>query len=172
MQSGVSQPDSDHARLHRKLPARLLSGGIASVSYSDHYLSENAPSDVLNPSVAPSVSVSVQQNLLRGFGSGRQRPHHHGGPDESEHHRAQFQDAGDLRGQPGPECTITTWRRITKTCGRSAARRKPRKHSERREAADRNRIGGAHRLDRRRGAGGLQRAGCGGFRHCRCGSRN
>jgi outer membrane protein TolC len=46
----------------------LLIGGIASVSYSEHYLSENAPSDLLNPTVAPSVSVSLQQNLLRGFG--------------------------------------------------------------------------------------------------------
>jgi outer membrane protein len=45
-----------------------LLGGIASVNYSDHYLSENASSDLLNPTVAPSVSVSVQQNLLRGFG--------------------------------------------------------------------------------------------------------
>ncbi len=43
-------------------------GGIASVNYSDHYLSENASSDLLNPTVAPSVSVSLQQNLLRGFG--------------------------------------------------------------------------------------------------------
>jgi outer membrane protein TolC len=46
----------------------LLSGGIATVSYSEHYLNENAPSDVLNPSVAPSVSVSLQHNFLRGFG--------------------------------------------------------------------------------------------------------
>jgi outer membrane protein len=46
----------------------LLIGGIASVSYSEHYLGENAPSDVLNPTVAPSVSISLQQNLLRGFG--------------------------------------------------------------------------------------------------------
>jgi outer membrane protein len=46
----------------------FLAGGIASVSYSDHYLSENASSDLLNPTVAPSVSVSLQQNLLRGFG--------------------------------------------------------------------------------------------------------
>jgi outer membrane protein TolC len=45
-----------------------LLGGIASVNYSDHYLSENASSDLLNPTVAPSVSISLQQNLLRGFG--------------------------------------------------------------------------------------------------------
>jgi outer membrane protein len=47
----------------------LLSGGIASVNYSDHYLNENAPSDLLNPSVAPNASVSLQHNLLRGFGT-------------------------------------------------------------------------------------------------------
>ncbi len=45
-----------------------LAGGIATVSYSEHYLGENASSDLLNPTVAPSVSISVQQNLLRGFG--------------------------------------------------------------------------------------------------------
>jgi len=46
----------------------LLSGGIATVSYSDHYLNENAPTDVLNPTVAPSVSVTIQHNFLQGFG--------------------------------------------------------------------------------------------------------
>jgi outer membrane protein len=46
----------------------LLLGGIVSVNYSEHYLSENAPTDVLNPTVAPSVGISLQQNLLRGFG--------------------------------------------------------------------------------------------------------
>jgi outer membrane protein TolC len=46
----------------------FLTGGGVSVNYSDHYLKENAPSDVLNPSVAPNLSVSAQHNLLRGFG--------------------------------------------------------------------------------------------------------
>ncbi len=46
----------------------LLSGGIATLSYSEHYLNENAPSDVLNPTVAPSVSFSIQHNFLQGFG--------------------------------------------------------------------------------------------------------
>ncbi len=46
----------------------LLSGGIASVSYSEHYLNENAPTDVLNPTVAPTASVLIQHNFLRGFG--------------------------------------------------------------------------------------------------------
>ena len=39
------------------------------MNYSEHYLNENAPSDVLNPSVAPSLGVSIQHNFLRGFGA-------------------------------------------------------------------------------------------------------
>jgi outer membrane protein TolC len=46
----------------------LVSGGVVQVNYSEHYLNENAPTDVLNPSVAPSLGVTVQYNLLRGFG--------------------------------------------------------------------------------------------------------
>jgi outer membrane protein len=46
----------------------FLTGGNATVTYKDSYLNENAPTDVLNPSSAPSLSVTVQQNLLRGFG--------------------------------------------------------------------------------------------------------
>jgi outer membrane protein len=46
----------------------LETGGSVSVSYKDSYLNENAPTDLLNPSSAPSLSVTYQQNLLRGFG--------------------------------------------------------------------------------------------------------
>jgi len=46
----------------------FLIGGNVTVNYADHYLNENAPTDVLNPSVAPRLGVSVQQNLLNGFG--------------------------------------------------------------------------------------------------------
>ena len=46
----------------------FLSGGAVSANYTDHYLNENAPSDVLNPSVAATLSVSFQHNLLQGFG--------------------------------------------------------------------------------------------------------
>jgi outer membrane protein len=48
----------------------FLMGGNVTVSYRDSYLNENAPTDVLNPSSAPSLSISFQQNLLRGFGVG------------------------------------------------------------------------------------------------------
>jgi outer membrane protein len=43
-------------------------GGSGTISYTEHYLNENASTDVLNPSVAPSIAVSFGQNLLRGFG--------------------------------------------------------------------------------------------------------
>ena len=46
----------------------FLTGGSLTVNYSDHYLNENAPLDVLNPSVAPALSFSVQQNLMQGLG--------------------------------------------------------------------------------------------------------
>ena len=44
------------------------SGGSVNVSYNNHYLNENAPTDLLNPSVAPSASIQVQHNLLQGLG--------------------------------------------------------------------------------------------------------
>lgn len=47
----------------------FLPGGALTVTYTDHYLNENSPSDVLNPSVAPSISIQFQQYLLQGFGS-------------------------------------------------------------------------------------------------------
>jgi outer membrane protein TolC len=43
-------------------------GGSVNISYNEHYLNENAPTDVLNPSVAPTLSISIQQNLLQGLG--------------------------------------------------------------------------------------------------------
>lgn len=46
----------------------FVSGGSATLSYSDHYLKENAATDQLNPTSAPSLSLSIQYNLLRGFG--------------------------------------------------------------------------------------------------------
>src|SRR5262249_28083977 len=46
----------------------FLSGGNMTASYSDNYLRENAPTDLVNPSVAPRLSLSMQHNLLNGFG--------------------------------------------------------------------------------------------------------
>jgi outer membrane protein len=47
----------------------FLTGGLLQVSYTDHYLNENAPTDVLNPSVNANLSIQFQQNLLQGFGA-------------------------------------------------------------------------------------------------------
>lgn len=46
----------------------FLSGGSATITYNQNYLQENAPTNVLNPSVAPRLTLSFQHNLLRGFG--------------------------------------------------------------------------------------------------------
>ena len=46
----------------------LITGGKISLSYSDSYLNENAPSDVINPENGVSLSLSFQHNLLQGFG--------------------------------------------------------------------------------------------------------
>jgi outer membrane protein TolC len=46
----------------------FLSGGAVTLSYSNHYLNENTPTDVLNPSEAPNLSISFQHYLLQGFG--------------------------------------------------------------------------------------------------------
>jgi outer membrane protein len=47
----------------------FLSGGYVQVSGNNSYLNENAPTDVLNPSVAPRLQVLVQHNLLQGLGT-------------------------------------------------------------------------------------------------------
>jgi outer membrane protein TolC len=46
----------------------FLSGGSVTLGYTDHYLSESAVGDFLNPSSAPNLSLSFQHNLLQGFG--------------------------------------------------------------------------------------------------------
>lgn len=46
----------------------LITGGQVSFTYRDSYLNENAPTDVLNPSNATSIQLSLQHNLLQGFG--------------------------------------------------------------------------------------------------------
>jgi outer membrane protein TolC len=48
----------------------FLTGGSATLTYSDHYLKENAATDIFNPTSAPNLSISLQQSLLRGFGIG------------------------------------------------------------------------------------------------------
>lgn len=59
----------DETRTHTlSIQQGLLTGGSVSMNYSDHYLSENSPQDVLNPSSAPALSITVQQYLLNSAG--------------------------------------------------------------------------------------------------------
>lgn len=47
----------------------FLTGGGITVSFSDHFLHENALTDVLNPSSATSIALTFQHSLLQGFGT-------------------------------------------------------------------------------------------------------
>ena len=47
----------------------FTSGGVATMTFTESYLSENAPSDILNPSQAPRLGLSLTHNLLQGFGT-------------------------------------------------------------------------------------------------------
>ncbi len=48
----------------------FLSGGYVQVTANESYLKQNAPTDYLNPSVAPEVQIYFRHNLLNGFGTG------------------------------------------------------------------------------------------------------
>ncbi len=43
-------------------------GGQTSLTYNESYVKENAPTDVLNPTFAPTLQASISQNFLQGFG--------------------------------------------------------------------------------------------------------
>jgi outer membrane protein TolC len=45
-----------------------LTGGTFTLSYTESYLNENTPTDLLNPSDLPNLNLSFQHNLLSGFG--------------------------------------------------------------------------------------------------------
>lgn len=68
VQSGVLSLIDNTRTYTGSLQEGFLSGGSATLSYSNHYLNENAPSDLLNPSEAPNLSLSIQHNFLNGFG--------------------------------------------------------------------------------------------------------
>jgi outer membrane protein TolC len=46
----------------------FLSGGSVTVRYTNNYLNENSPTNVLNPSTAGNLQIAAQHNLFRGFG--------------------------------------------------------------------------------------------------------
>src|SRR5947209_5179963 len=46
----------------------FLSGTQATIDYTEGYLNENAPTDILNPQYAPTLSATISQQFLQGFG--------------------------------------------------------------------------------------------------------
>jgi outer membrane protein len=67
-QSGVANLIQNFRTYNASISEGIISGGSVSLSYKDQYLNENAPSDLLNPSTATTLSLSFRHNLLQGFG--------------------------------------------------------------------------------------------------------
>jgi outer membrane protein TolC len=66
--SGVENLIQSKRRYFTSISQGLITGGQVSLSFSDSYLNENAPTDILNPTSATVLQLSVRQNLLQGFG--------------------------------------------------------------------------------------------------------
>ncbi len=61
--------DTSH-QYNTSLQEGLLTGGYVQLYQRESYLSENTPTDYLNPSVAPRLYFYAQHNFLNGFGTG------------------------------------------------------------------------------------------------------
>lgn len=70
VQSLVPNLVSNSRTYNTSINQGFLTGGSATITYHESYLNENTPTDILNPSVAPYIQLSVQHNFLNGFGVG------------------------------------------------------------------------------------------------------
>jgi outer membrane protein TolC len=70
IQSRVPNLVSDSRIYNATVNQGVITGGNATLTYHEEYLKENTPSDILNPSYAPYLQLSVQHNFLNGFGVG------------------------------------------------------------------------------------------------------
>jgi outer membrane protein TolC len=68
VQSGVSNLISTTRSYLSSVSQGYLLGGNVTLDYTESYLDQNASSNFLNPSVEPTLSFSLNQNLLQGFG--------------------------------------------------------------------------------------------------------
>jgi len=67
-QSQVSNLIDNTRNYTETLSQGLITGGKATLSFSNSYLNENVPTDLLNPTNGTSLSLSVQHNLFYGYG--------------------------------------------------------------------------------------------------------
>lgn len=68
-QTAVSNLISDTRGHNVSIQQGFLTGGSVTLRFTENYLRENTPSNILNPSVAPTLQLSFQHSLLRGFGT-------------------------------------------------------------------------------------------------------
>ncbi|MBZ5609058.1 MAG: TolC family protein [Acidobacteriia bacterium] len=68
LQSRVSELIDSRHLYNNLVQQGLITGGYVQVAANESYLKENAPTDLLNPSVAPVVQLFVTHQLLQGFG--------------------------------------------------------------------------------------------------------
>lgn len=66
--SQIPALEDTHHIINSFIQQGLITGGYVQIAANESYLKENAPSDYLNPSVAPVVQIFVQHQLLQGFG--------------------------------------------------------------------------------------------------------
>jgi outer membrane protein len=66
--SGIYNLVQDKRNYTESVSSGFLTGGSASLTYTDAYLKENSPTDTLNPSNSVGLSLTVQQSFLFGFG--------------------------------------------------------------------------------------------------------
>lgn len=57
-----------HDQVNSFVQQGLLTGGFVQATTNYSYLKENAPSDIINPSVQPVVQLYIRHNFLQGFG--------------------------------------------------------------------------------------------------------
>ena len=67
-QTGVIDWIQDKRNYTDSISQGLITGGTVSLSFNNSYLNENVPSDILNPTNGTTLQLSVQHNLLSGFG--------------------------------------------------------------------------------------------------------
>lgn len=67
-QSAINTLISDTRNQTGSLQQGLITGGQVTIRFSQSYLKENSPTNILNPTVAPSLQFSFQHSLLNGLG--------------------------------------------------------------------------------------------------------
>lgn len=66
--SGVEALIDNRRIYNNSLSQGFLTGGSLTLAFNNAYLNENAPTNDLNPSSAPALSLRLSHNLLNGFG--------------------------------------------------------------------------------------------------------